>query len=499
MAGRWRTLFTLGRGADRGVPPAALSGRLLRARNARIVPPGTNRVGLGKRAGLAKVFTNSVGQASPGPDTMRATGALRCIRASNVSVNLDGNYINVVDDFRNYATPSLYGGTFYSGVDLAGNYITFAKDPTAAYAVFNPTTGYYPNCPAVPYYSVDPRTTGRGLRLSTYPLDASLNYGVLINYRAPQRIKYKLKIEASPYGTQGADYPTPNADGFTNLAIVVRGSPNLSSFVCVYVQATSTDQVRLVLETHNAGTTVTYAGTNTLTISRRPGPSYLTLEVTPTSSSVSARFVWGDQGIDETQNWSQAPVGTFNAAEDRAGLMLRHAGTGIYRDIVELEYTILRPLPRRVLYSFLATDNDPTGGRWQIPKGWDSVYLTTGTVSGYDGSAAGYSENGSTPTVNYPMIDRVGSSPASGASAEPQVYGGRTNGTTGEGGANNGGAQQDYSRFVMPSDYADDAVYGAGGTATETAWIQLFFNNNDGTIDDSVGAVVRVDGIVGTY
>ena len=124
------------------------------------------------------------------------------------------------------------------------------------------------------------------------------------------------------------------------------------------------------------------------------------------------------------------------------------------------------------------------------------MYVTNATIAGRRGDSSAYSENGSTPSVNYPMIDRVGASPAAGAAAEAQIYGGQTDGVTGEGGANAGGAMVSRTRLMLPSDLFTDAAVAA---LTETPDVEPAWTDTDGTIDDSIGAGFRIDGIEGTY
>lgn len=494
---RWRSLYENGKGIDQSVAPLMLrGGRLRDGKNLRLTPPATNRAGLGKRPGLIKAFQNAVGQATAGPTGIPASGAIRCIRAANQTVNVAGNVINVEDLFDNYSTPNLYGGTFYTGTDFKGNYVIFAKNPALAYAVTNPASGVYPNQPFAPFLATDPRVPSRGLRAIASPVSASLNYGLAINYRGSNRAKVTVKIEPDPFGNTGADYPTPGDGQCTRIGVFVRGSENLGSFVCAYLEATSTDTVRIIVERHTGGAVTANSLTNTYALSRGPGPSVFSLELVATSNAVTCRFVWGDQGIDDTVTLSEAPWDSFNSGEDRVGIIFRHSGTAIYRDIVKFEYSKIVPLAASVLYHFFAADADPTQGRWQIPKGWDSIYITNATVQGRSGASTAYSENGSRPTVEYPTIDKTGISPASGAAAEPQVYGGLAASETGSGGANAGGAQANVTRLVIPSDYAADAFVDA---LTETARGQLYWNDNDGTIDDSVGFCCRVSGISGTY
>lgn len=493
---RWRSLFEPGKGVDLSVAPSMLKGKLRAAKNTRLTPPLTNRSGLGKRPGLVKAFQNAVGQATAGPIGIPSSGAISCIRANNQSINTAGNTINVEDLFDNYSTPNLSNGTFYTGTDFKTNYSIFAKDPAVAYAVTNPATGVYPNQPFAPFLATDPRVPSRGLRALSSPLSSTVNYGLVVNYRGSNRAKITIKIEPDPFGNTGADYPNPGDGQCTRIGVFVRGSENLGSFVCAYLEAVSTDTVRLVVETHTGGVVTSYNNGNTYSLSRGPGPSIFSLELVATPSAVTCRFVWGDQDKDDRITLSTAPVATFNSGEDRVGIIFRHAGTALYRDIVKFEYSKIVPLTASVLYHLFAADADPTQGRWQVPKGWDSLYITDATVAGYSGASAAYTENGATPTVNYPTIDKTGISPAAGAAAEPQVYGGQTNGTTGEGGANAGGAQVNVTRLMIPSDYADDAFVDA---LLETARGQLFWNDNDGTIDDSIGFACRIDGISGTY
>lgn len=494
---RWRSLYEPGKGIDQSVAPSMLKrGQLRDAKNVRLTPPLTNRAGLGKRPGLIKAFQNAVGRATAGPTGFPATGAIRCIRAANQSVNAAGNVINVEDLFDNYSTPNLYGGTFYTGTDFKTNYVVFAKNPALSYAVTNPATGVYPNQPFSPFLATDPRVPSRGLRALSSPVDSNLNYGLAVNYRTSNRIKVTVKIEPDPFGNTGADYPTPGNGQCTKIGVFVRGSENLGSFVCVYLEATSTDTVRMTVERHTGGVVTATNNGNTYSLSRGPGPSVFSMELVATPSAITCRVVWGDQNIDDRITLSESPWDSFNSGEDRAGVIFRHAGTAIFRDIVKLEYSKVVPLNAEVLYHLFAADADPSQGRWQVPQGWDSLYITNATVQGYSGASAAHTENGSRPTVEYPMIDRVGISPASGAAAEPQVYGGLAASETGSGGANAGGAQANVTRLMIPSAYAVDAFVDA---LTETARGQLFWNDNDGTIDDSVGFACRISGISGTY
>lgn len=494
---RWRSLYEPGKGVDNSVAPNSLSrGQLWYAKNARLSPPLTNRLGIGKRPGLIKAFQNAVGQAAAGPVGLPASGAIRCIRAANQTINPAGNSINVDEDFSNYSTPNLFGGTFYTGTDFRGNYVLFAKDPANAYAETNPATGIYPNQPFAPFLATDVRAAGRGLRCTSLPLHPTKNYGLAVNYRGLNRSKITIKIQPDPFGNTGADYPAPGPGQCTRIGVFVRGSENLGKYVYAGLEATTTDTVRLIIETHDGATITSYNNGNVYSLARRPGPSYLSIELVATSSSLVARVVWADQNnLDDTLTLSTGAAATFNAGEDRVGIFNRHAGTNIYRDIVRHEYSKIVPLTASVVYHFYAADADPTAGRWQVPKGWNSYYITNATIEGFDGSSAAHSENGATPAVNYPMIDKVGISPAAGAPAEPQVYGGQTNGTTGEGGLNNGGALVNRTRLVMPSDYAADAFVDA---LTEGLRGQLFWNDNDGTIDDSIGFACRINGISGT-
>lgn len=496
---QWRDLMKTGRGLDESQPPHLLSGALLACRNIRLRPPLTRRAGYGKRAGLVLGFLNAVGQAAAGPSGSPGTGAIRCLRAANSTVNLSGNYINVSDDFTGYAVPNLYGGTFYSGTDFRGNYLTFthrvpdgAGGGTDEYAEKNPATGIFPNAPFVPANATDPRTPGRLLYIRSSPLSTTHNHGLAIAFPTTNRVKATMKIQADPFGNTGADFPTPGNGQCTNMAVFVRGSENLGDLVCAYVKATATDVVSLVIETWVGGALTTYTSAESHTLSRGAGPSVFTLELVATTTSVTAHWVWGDQGIDETFTKSEATPGTTLASESRAGLLFRHAGTEIFRSVTRLEYTKLVPLPKVVKYQIRASDADPTGGRWQLPAGWDSVYITNATVEGESGA---YSENGATPTVNFPMIDKVGTSPASGAAAEAQIYGGQTNGTTGEGGVNNGGALVNRTRIMFPTAYTDAAI----AAFTATPEVELEWNDTDGTIDDSPGACFRIDGIEGCY
>jgi hypothetical protein len=476
------------------------AGALLDCLNTRLWPPLTHAWGLGKRAGLILAFQNAVGQAAAGPRGEPVTGAIRCTRAANQSVNLSGNYINVDDDFSDYAVPNLYGGTFYSGTDFKGRYLIFShRVPDAVgggtdeYAERNPATGIFPDTPFVPANATDPRTPGRLLYITAAPVSTTHNYGLAITYPTTNRIKASLKIQADPFGNTGADFPTPGSGQCTNLALFVRGSENLGDLVCAYIKATATDVVSLVIETWVGGVLTTYTSSETHNLARGPGPSVLSLEFVATTTSLSVRFIWGDQGIDETFTKSEATPGTTLATENRAGLLFRHNTTNIYRNgVTRLEYTTLVPLTKVVKFSIRSTDADPTGGRWQLPSGWDSVYVTNATIEGDSGA---YSENGSTPTVNFPMIDKVGVSPASGAAAEAQVYGGQTDGTTGEGGVNNGGALVNRTRFMFPTSYDDTFVTAM----TVTPDVELEWTDTDGTIDDAIGAGFRIDGISGTY
>lgn len=494
----WRELLDPGRGLDESLPPHLLPpGALLACKNVRLRPPHTRRLGAGKRPGLVLAFLNAVGQANPGPSGVPVTGAVRCLRAANASVNLAGNYINVDDDFTDYSTPNLYGGTFRTGTDFRGRYVVFSHQITGGgagdeYAQKNPSTGVYPSAPFVPANALDPRAPGRELRVTSLPNSSTHNYGLAVNYATTNRIKMTMLILPDPFGSTGAD-TTVSPGQCTNLAVFVRGSENLGDFVCAYLKASATDVVQLVIETHNGGTLTTYTSSESHNLSRGPGPSVLTLELVATSNSLSFHVVWGDQGIDENFVKSEATPGTVLASETRAGLIYRHAGTNTYRSVTRLEYTTLVPLPKVVKYSIRATDADPTGGRWQLPSGWDSLYITNAAIAGDSGP---YSENGSTPTVNYPLIDRVGASPAAGAAAEAQIYGGQTDGTTGEGGVNAGGALVNRTRIMFPTALATDAVVNA---LTTTYDVEGEWNDNDGTIDDAWGVALRIDGVEGSY
>jgi hypothetical protein len=494
-----RDILLINRGVDQSLPAhVQREGSLGPAtKNVRLLPPHTRRAGIGKRPGLVLAFLNAVGQAAPGPRGIPITGAARCIRAANQTVNLDGNYINVDDDFTQYAVPNVFGGTFYTGTNFRGRYVVFAHKDTGVgagdeYAKKNPSTGVYPNAPYVPALSTDPRSPGRELRITSAPVSTTDNYGLAINYRTTNRVKATIKILAAPFGNTGADFPTPGTGQCTNLAVFVRGSETLGNFVCAYLKATGTDTVQLVIEEHNGGTLTTHTSATTHSLARTAGPSVLSLEVIATATAVSARVVWGDQGIDETFTVTTTTL----ASEDRAGLILRHTGSSIYRTVTRLEYTTLVPLEKVVKYSIRATDADPTAGRWQIPKGWDSIYLTDSTIQGRYNLSASYSENGARPTVEYPTIDRIGVSPASGAPAEAQIYGGLAASESGSGGVNNGGTLANVTRFMIPSDYASDTFVNA---LANPADVEVDFTDTDGAIDDSVGVALRIDGIMGTY
>lgn len=494
-----KDILLIGRGVDQSRPPHAQSEGSLgpATKNVSLHPPYTRRAGIGKRPGLVLAFLNAVGQAAPGPRGIPITGAVRCIRAANQTVNLDGNYINFDDDFTTYAVPNLFGGTFYTGTTFRGRYVVFAHKDTGGgagdeYAKKNPSTGVYPNAPFVPALSTDPRAPGRELRITSSPVSSTDNYGLAINYRTTNRVKATIKILAAPFGNTGADFPTPGTGQCTNLAVFVRGSETLGDFVCAYIKATATDVVSLVIEEHSGGTLTTHTSSVSHSLARNAGPSLLTLDLVATSTSVSVRFIWGDQGIDETYTVTTATL----ASEDRGGLVLRHTGSSIYRTVTRLEYTALQPLEKVVKYSIRASDADPTAGRWQIPKGWDSIYITDSVVEGRYNIASSYSENGSRPTVEYPTIDRVGVSPASGAPAEAQIYGGLAASESGSGGVNNGGALTNVTRLMIPSDYASDGFVNA---LANPADVEVDFTDTDGTIDDSIGVALRIDGISGTY
>lgn len=495
---QWRELLKPGAGLDESLPPHLLPpGSLLACRNIRLRNPRTGALAAAKRPGTVLAFLNAVGQSAPGPIGVPITGAVRCLRAANASVNLAGNYINVDDDFTDYATPNLYAGTFRTGTDFRGRYVVFSHMITGGgagdeYAQKNPSTGVYPAAPYVPANALDPRSPGRELRVTSLPTSTTHNYGLAVNYATTNRMKATVKILADPFGNTGADV-TVSPGQCTNLAVFVRGSENLGDFVCAYLKASAADVVQLVIETHNGGTLTTYTSPNSHNLSRGPGPSVLTLELVATSSSLSFHVVWGDQGIDENFVKSEATPGTVLASETRAGLIYRHAGTNTYRSVIRLEYTTLVPLTKVVDYQIRASDADPIGGRWQLPAGWDSLYITDAAIVGDVGP---YSENGSTPTVNYPMIDRVGVSPASGVAAEAQIYGGQTDGTTGEGGVNNGGALVNRTRIMYPTALYTDAAVNA---LTATHDVELEWNDNDGTIDDCIGAAFRIDGVEGSY
>lgn len=499
---KFQDILTVGRGVDESLPPhLSRQGAFADCKNIRLLPPLTRRRGAGKRAGLVLAFLNAVGQATAGPRGIPVTGAIRCTRAANQTVNLDGNYINVDDSFQNYSTPNTFAGTFKTGTDFRGKYVIFSHritdgvpGGTDAYSEKNPSTGVYPNAPFVPANSGDPRAAGRELRITSLPNSATHNYGLAINYPTTNRLKATIKILGEPFGNTGADFPAVGAGQCTNLALFVRGTETLGSFVCAYIKAVAVDQVQLVIETHENGLLTTYTSSTTHSLSRGFGPSILSLEFVATDTSLSVRFIWGDQDIDETYNLSDAAPGTVLATENRSGLIYRHAGTNTYRSVIRMEYTTLVALEKVVKYGIRAFDADPTQGRWQIPAGWDSVYITDATIEGHSGAAA-YIENGATPTVNYPMIDRVGISPAAGAPAEAQIYGGQTNGTTGEGGVNNGGALVNRTRIMFPTAYDDTTV----SALTKTADVELEWNDTDGTIDNAIGACFRVDGISGTY
>lgn len=498
-----RDILVLGRGVDKSLPPHLQRPGSLgpASKNVRLRPPLTRRAGVGKRPGLVLAFLNAVGQAEAGPRGIPVTGAVRCIRAANQTVNLEGNYLNVDDDFSGYGTPNLFGGTFRTGTDFRGKYVVFSHRETGGggsddYAEKNPSTGVYPNAPYVPANSTDPRAIGRELRVTSLPLSTTHNYGLGVNYRTTNRIKMTIKILPDPFGNTGADFPTPGAGQCTNLAVFVRGSEGFGDFVCGYLKATATDTVQLVIETHVGGVLTTYTSSQTHNLSRGPGPSVLSLELIATSSAISLRCVWADQDIEETFVKSEDPPGLVLASEDRAGIIFRHAGTNIYRSVVRLEYTTLVPLEKVVKYSIRASDADPTQGRWQIPKGWDSLYVTDATIEGVYNGASAYSENGARPTVNYPTIDRVGISPASGAAAESQIYGGQAASEVGEGGLENGGTLNNVTRLMYPSDFVSDTFVEALAVCPD---VELEFGDTDGTVDDCIGAGLRISGVNGTY
>jgi hypothetical protein len=467
------------------------------ALNVRGVSPRTRRRGGGSREGTIKAFINAAGQADAGPVGKRITGAVRCVRSWNEQINPAGNNVNVTDEFSNYALPNNFNG-FFSGTDFRGEYVVFSKNPSQAYATMNPSTGIYPNGPFFPTQSTDPRAAFKECRVDALPISGSANYGLAINYATSNRVRLTLRINPTPFGNRGASFPSLTPGQCTNLAVFVRGSANLGNFVCGYLVATSTNVVQLRVETHVAGTVTTYTSSQTHNLSGVASlfASTLSLELIATAGAIIFRAVWSDENIDETYTLSQNPPGLTLASNNRAGVIYRHSGSSAYRSIAKIEYTKITPLIPEVLYSIFASDADRNQGRWQIPRGWDSVYITDSTIEGYRGDSSAYSENGSTPTVNYPTIDRVGVSPASGAPAEAQIYGGQTNGTTGEGGANAGGSMVNHSRIMLPSDYYTDAAIGA---LTETPDIELAWNDNDGTIDDSIGGGFRIDGIEGTY
>lgn len=467
------------------------------ALNVRGVSPRTRRKGGGSREGTLRAFINAAGQSTAGPLGKRITGAVRCVRSWNETINPVGNYVNVVDDFTGYAVPNNSGG-FYSGTDFRGEYVIFSKVPTDTYATMNPSTGSYPNGPFFPTQSTDPRAAFRECRVDALPVSGSANYGLAINYATGNFCRLTIRINPTPFGTRGAAYPTPAAGQCTNLAVFVRGAANMRDFVCAYLVATATNVVQLRVETHSGGVVTTYTSSTTHNLSGAASlfASTLSLELVATASAIIFRVVWSDEGIDETYTLSQNPPGLTLASNTRAGVIYRHAGSSAYRSIAKLEYTKIVPLAPEVLYSIFASDADQNQGRWQIPKGWDSVYVTNATIAGRRGDASAYSENGSTPTVNYPMIDRVGASPAAGAAAEAQIYGGQTGGVTGEGGANAGGAMVSRTRFLLPSDLFTDAAVSA---LTETPDVELGWTDTDGAIDDTIGAGFRMDGIEGTY
>lgn len=512
-------------GVDKSMPPGhGLPLTTRDAMNVEGVPPGTLYLGGGRRGGHDKAFQNAIGQDDAGPPGKTITGGIVAVRAWNQLVAQEGNYVNVEDNFSTYPTqlsiPNAGGG--YDGVaigtDFRGEYTAWAKNPAQAYATPDPSTttgsifggagAIFPTAPFSPFlYGSFPPF----LYCRSAPVSASSEYILGINYHLATSVKATILVGLSrpPYGPlykvngdRGASYGQLLNGQCTQIGPIFKASENFGNFLCAYLEATSENVVRLVIETHIAGTVTKYPSANSFPLSLAfvgYNDSTLTIEASWNSSAVRARVVWPDQNIDDTvikTTTDIAAIGSGGTLEttSRGGLIFRHTTFEITRFIKSMAYTKIVPITPTVIATVNASDVDQSSAHFQVPKGLDSIYVTDTIVAGYQGDTAPYLDNATTyPSVNWPMFDRIGVSPASGAVAVPQIYGGTTAGV-GEGGVYS--TPQPKFRAMYPSIWRTDATVAA---LAEVPDIELTFTGSDGTIDDGVGAILSLSGIDGTY
>lgn len=473
------------------------------ALNVRSRSPVTGRGGGAKRCGTIKAFLNAVGQAEAGAPGLRITGRARCIRSWNESINTAGSYINVVDDFSQYSLNLFPNQYARASVGFSANYTIFQKfpgsshsDPVNAFA----TTAY----PYLPFSVIEELPNGLympGRFMQAIGQSATDDYILADNWRTSNR--KKVTIDTFPYSSDNPFYGrgatvAPSSGQCTLLGPVIRGSWNYASFYTAYLESAGTvNQVRLRVYRVVGATTTTMGTSSTFTLSGAAEQSQLTIELVATSATVVARVVWPDEAIDETVSVSDTTLNT----NDRTGVInATRTNAFIQRRFSSVEHTKLVPLPIKKVYSISPGDADRFGQKWQIPALWDSIYVTDAIVRGHVGTTTPYQENGSRPTIEYPMIDRIGEVAVAGGSREAQIYGGQSALSAGlevgEGGVNNGSTAVSRTRILMPSAFTLDADVGA---LTESLDVQLQWSNTDGSIDDCVGAIFRLDGIQGTY
>lgn len=298
----------------------------------------------GERDGTDALFQNKAGTDTPGSPGKLITGAVLVERTFEAVVNPDGN-IRVFDDRFGDDYPKLFnfGATFKTGTDFLGRWIMYAKDPVQPYAKGLPATGAYPNTPFAPARSSDSRAIGDELRVTSSPVSATLEYGMVRAFNTLNTMGLTIKILPAPFGRRGASTATGQGE-CTYIGPTARVSlddaGNVCGFAHAFLDRAGVDEVRLRVDIYQGARLSTYTSDKTYRLSGLPGPSEFTIDLdASTNQSLRCRFKWeaesnGDGGtIDETfvVDSNQINAHTFRAqvAAVPAGIAVGQLVTGI--------------------------------------------------------------------------------------------------------------------------------------------------------------------------
>jgi hypothetical protein len=285
-------------GIDRSMPKRAQP-RLtcLDASNVRGWSPLSLNLGGGERDGTGKVFRNAAGALVDGGPGMPINGGVIADRSPENITVIQGNWLNITETW----PTSEYNRTqnnagFYTGTDFLGKWLLIAKNPTQEYGKGNPATGGWPNAPFVTATSTDPRSPNTELRVTSSPVSATDEYGLVWAKPTDNKAELEVMILATPFGRRG-DAVAAMQGGCGYIGPCCRMSPSFGSFAVAYLLPVGNDQVALRLDIVTGAAVTSFTSPVTKQLSGNPGPSEFTITIDASSGgSVRAKVAWPAEG-----------------------------------------------------------------------------------------------------------------------------------------------------------------------------------------------------------